>query len=145
NLCVAAALAALRERVQEEVGGVQSATEGVSLIERLRGTRKPAAAAAMSASPTSVSASASASTAASAAGSSHRAKSIKLATRHFDAALKKVAPSSSDQMESLIELRKWDKMYGDGAQERKHKHHSIGFGNGGGAATSAVAVSAEKK
>ncbi|KAJ1941865.1 hypothetical protein GGF37_003358, partial [Kickxella alabastrina] len=93
NLCVAAALAALRERVQEEVGGAQSATEGVSLIERLRGTRKPAAAAAMLASPTSVSApasaSASASTAASAAGSSHRAKSIKLATRHFDAALKK--------------------------------------------------------
>ncbi|KAJ2496795.1 hypothetical protein GGI11_008186, partial [Coemansia sp. RSA 2049] len=30
-------------------------------------------------------------------------------------------------MESLVELRKWDKIYGDGAQERKRKAYSIGF------------------
>ncbi|PIA18015.1 AAA-domain-containing protein [Coemansia reversa NRRL 1564] len=77
NLCVAAAQAALRERVRAE----------------------------------------------------DKSETIKLATRHFDAALKKVSPSSSDQMESLVELRKWDKIYGDGAQERKHKFHSIGFAN----------------
>ncbi|KAJ1837783.1 hypothetical protein LPJ57_011325, partial [Coemansia sp. RSA 486] len=39
-----------------------------------------------------------------------------------------VAPSSSDRMESLVELRKWDKLYGDGAQERNRKQLSIGFG-----------------
>ncbi|KAJ2895636.1 hypothetical protein GGI21_005127, partial [Coemansia aciculifera] len=55
------------------------------------------------------------------------AHAIKLAARHFEAALKKVAPSSSDQMESLVELRKWDKIYGDGAQERNRKAYSIGF------------------
>ncbi|KAJ2888597.1 hypothetical protein FB639_000529, partial [Coemansia asiatica] len=104
NLCVATALAALRERVKQEVG-TQDDTQGLSLIERLRDSRKLAQ---------------------SAAG--HRMEQIRLGARHFDSALKSVAPSSSDRMESLIELRKWDKLYGDGAQERGRKQLSIGFG-----------------
>ncbi|KAJ1802596.1 hypothetical protein LPJ56_006123, partial [Coemansia sp. RSA 2599] len=103
NLCVAAALAALRERVKEEVGA-QADSPGASLIERLRDSRK------------------------SAQSAGHRAEQIRLGARHFDAALKSVAPSSSDRMESLVELRKWDKLYGDGAQERGRKQLSIGFG-----------------
>ncbi|KAJ2236826.1 hypothetical protein IWW45_001474 [Coemansia sp. RSA 485] len=103
NLCVAAALAALRERVKEEVGA-QADGQGLSLIERLRDNRK------------------------SVQLGGHKAEQIKLGARHFDAALKSVAPSSSDRMESLVELRKWDKLYGDGAQERNRKQLSIGFG-----------------
>ncbi|KAI8322781.1 AAA-domain-containing protein, partial [Martensiomyces pterosporus] len=96
NLCVAAALAALRERVREEVGAASAGATAAAPASEANeeATQKP----------------------------SH----IKLAMRHFDVALKKVAPSSSDEMGSLVELRKWDKMYGDGAQERKRKH-SIGF------------------
>ncbi|KAJ2510626.1 hypothetical protein H4217_007781, partial [Coemansia sp. RSA 1939] len=128
NLCVTAALAALRERVREEVAGKVDGKEhqpkqpkkqeaadavkdesdqlSVSLIEQLKaahhsrsGTRE----------------------------NGNNMPPIRLGSRHFDAALKKVAPSSSDRMESLVELRKWDKIYGDGAQERKRKAYSIGF------------------
>ncbi|ORX65490.1 putative ATPase family AAA domain-containing protein 1 [Linderina pennispora] len=88
NLCVAAALAALRERVRQEVGDNGS-------MDKLRATRAVGG-------------------------------TISLGMRHFEQALKKVAASSSDQMESLVELRKWDKIYGDGAQERK-RTHTIGF------------------
>ncbi|KAJ1951940.1 hypothetical protein EC988_003824 [Linderina pennispora] len=88
NLCVAAALAALRERVRQEVGENGS-------MDKLRATRAVGG-------------------------------TISLGMRHFEQALKKVAASSSDQMESLVELRKWDKIYGDGAQERK-RTHTIGF------------------
>ncbi|KAJ2083030.1 hypothetical protein H4R24_001146 [Coemansia sp. RSA 988] len=121
NLCVAAAQVALRERVRAEVAASNNNTEeeskssgdgqdqlSVSLIEQLKKVRRSQT-----------------------AGGKPQSESepIKLATRHFDAALKKVSPSSSDQMESLVELRKWDKIYGDGAQERKRKFHSIGFAN----------------
>ncbi|KAJ2681489.1 hypothetical protein H4R19_007332, partial [Coemansia spiralis] len=110
NVCVAAAQAALRERVRAEVdaaagpdpaGAASSAqdTLSVSLVEKLKRLRR----------------------------GKHGPAAIKLATRHFDTALKKVAPSSSDRMESLVELRKWDKIYGDGAQERQRKFHAIGF------------------
>ncbi|KAJ2744066.1 hypothetical protein GGI20_003261 [Coemansia sp. BCRC 34301] len=105
NLCVAAALAGLRERVREEVAatavadGSSGDTLGASLIDQLKSLRRH----------------------------SGKTRVIKLAARHFEAALKKVAPSSSDQMESLVELRKWDKIYGDGAQERSRKAYSIGF------------------
>ncbi|KAJ2584615.1 hypothetical protein GGH95_000261 [Coemansia sp. RSA 1836] len=130
NLCVAAALAGLRERVREEVAAIGVADGsggdalGASLIDQLKGSRHH----------------------------SGKTRAIKLAARHFEAALKKVAPSSSDQMESLVELRKWDKIYGDGAQERNRKAYSIGFAGppsspppqatAGDAAPSSVASSA---
>ncbi|KAJ2415252.1 hypothetical protein GGI10_001821 [Coemansia sp. RSA 2530] len=103
NLCVAAALAGLRERVREEVSATADGDVlGGSLIDQLKSARRPLA-------------------------GHQKARTIRLAARHFEAALKKVAPSSSDQMESLVELRKWDKIYGDGAQERNRKAYSIGF------------------
>ncbi|KAJ2630672.1 hypothetical protein H4R22_002505 [Coemansia sp. RSA 1290] len=99
NVCVAAAQAALRERVRAEVATLpDDSRASAPLIEQLK--RVPRAS----------------------------ASAVRVADRHFDAALKKVAPSSSDQMESLMELRKWDKIYGDGAQERNRKM-SIGFAN----------------
>ncbi|KAJ2685720.1 hypothetical protein GGH99_003681 [Coemansia sp. RSA 1285] len=125
NLCVTAALAALRERVREEVAGKVDGKEhqpkkqetadavkdendqlSVSLIEQLKAAHhsRPGA-----------------------RENGNNMPPIRLGSRHFDAALKKVAPSSSDRMESLVELRKWDKIYGDGAQERKRKSYSIGF------------------
>ncbi|KND00306.1 uncharacterized protein SPPG_04631 [Spizellomyces punctatus DAOM BR117] len=38
---------------------------------------------------------------------------------HFDVALKEVPPSLTDEMQTLVELRKWDEMYGEGAGRRK--------------------------
>ncbi|KAJ2399407.1 hypothetical protein GGI23_002675 [Coemansia sp. RSA 2559] len=145
NLCVAAALAALRERVREEVAGAVGAVDcedqpkpvekedkakdegdqlSLSLIEQLKTARnsRPGTGA-----------------------DGRKMPPIRLGGRHFDAALKKVAPSSSDRMESLVELRKWDKLYGDGAQERKRKPSSIGFAGAEAAPETAVAKAAEQQ
>ncbi|KAI9315882.1 P-loop containing nucleoside triphosphate hydrolase protein [Dichotomocladium elegans] len=43
----------------------------------------------------------------------------------FDEALKLVRPSSAEDMDSLVEIRKWAKKYGDGGSERKKQ--TIGF------------------
>lgn len=43
---------------------------------------------------------------------------------HFNIALKMVPPSSSEEMDSLIEIRKWDAKFGDG---KKKKKSNIGF------------------
>ncbi|KAJ1729527.1 hypothetical protein LPJ61_003477 [Coemansia biformis] len=137
NVCVAAAQAALRERVRAEVAasvprasGDEAGADGASgsaqdalsvpLIEKLRRLKRlqPGGRGSAGVVP------------------------IKLAARHFDTALKKVAPSSSDQMESLVELRKWDRIYGDGAQERKRKVHAIGFA---GAAPDAAKAGASSR
>ena len=50
-----------------------------------------------------------------------------LKERHFQVALKQVTPSCSEDMSSLTELRKWDGMYGDGAWNRKKRVKGIGF------------------
>lgn len=47
-----------------------------------------------------------------------------LTTEHFREAIKMVPASSSDDMESLVELKKWDSKFGDG---KKKKKTSIGF------------------
>ncbi|KAJ1769265.1 hypothetical protein LPJ74_004202 [Coemansia sp. RSA 1843] len=147
NLCVAAALAALRERVREEVSGKigvgseqqqpkkeeaavtdKAKNEGdqlsVSLVEQLKTARhsRPGTDA-----------------------DGRKMPPIRLGSRHFDAALKKVAPSSSDRMESLVELRKWDKLYGDGAQERNRKPSSIGFAGAEATTEAASAAAAGQK
>ncbi|OMJ28366.1 Protein MSP1 [Smittium culicis] len=49
-----------------------------------------------------------------------------LHNKHFDAAFKMVSSSSSDDMNSIIELRKWNQKFGDNAKERKDKV-SLGF------------------
>ncbi|KAJ3315658.1 hypothetical protein HDV04_002072 [Boothiomyces sp. JEL0838] len=51
-----------------------------------------------------------------------------LKKHHFDLAFKESPPSLSDEMQTLQELRKWDKQYGDGAGNRQKKHQSpFGF------------------
>ena len=50
-----------------------------------------------------------------------------LKEHHFQIALKQVTPSCSEDMSSLTELRKWDGMYGDGAWNRKKRVKGIGF------------------
>ena len=50
-----------------------------------------------------------------------------LKEHHFQLALKQVTPSCSEDMSSLTELRKWDGMYGDGAWNRKKRVKGIGF------------------
>lgn len=47
--------------------------------------------------------------------------------KHFDIGLAECPPSLSDEMETLVELRKWDGLYGDGASKRKQKPTGIGF------------------
>jgi SpoVK/Ycf46/Vps4 family AAA+-type ATPase len=54
------------------------------------------------------------------------AKSIRLLKQHhFDKARSQIAPSASEDMHSLIEIHKWDGLYGDGKHRRPHK--GIGF------------------
>ena len=48
-----------------------------------------------------------------------------LTQAHFDQALKLVRPSSAEDMDSLVEIRKWAAKYGDGGSERKKQ--AIGF------------------
>lgn len=43
---------------------------------------------------------------------------------HFETALKMIPPSSSEEMDSLKEIRKWDTKFGDG---KKKKKSTIGF------------------
>ncbi|RHZ56087.1 hypothetical protein Glove_406g51 [Diversispora epigaea] len=50
-----------------------------------------------------------------------------LKKHHFELALKQVTPSCSEDMTSLTELRKWDGTYGDGAWTRKKRVKGIGF------------------
>lgn len=47
-----------------------------------------------------------------------------LTMNHFKEAIKMVPASSSEEMESLVELKKWDSKFGDG---KKKKKTSIGF------------------
>jgi SpoVK/Ycf46/Vps4 family AAA+-type ATPase len=49
-----------------------------------------------------------------------------LHAKHFEAALNEVASSISDEMGTLLELKKWEKMYGDGA--KKETQQQWGFG-----------------
>ncbi|OZJ02567.1 hypothetical protein BZG36_04190 [Bifiguratus adelaidae] len=56
---------------------------------------------------------------------SHLPKRI-LRSHHFSQALSQITPSSSDDMASIVALRKWDEQYGDGAKPKKKP--AIGFG-----------------
>ncbi|KAI9252671.1 P-loop containing nucleoside triphosphate hydrolase protein [Sporodiniella umbellata] len=51
-------------------------------------------------------------------------KPVPLNMEHFKEALKMVPPSSSEEMGSLVEIRKWDRQFGDGKKKRKA---NIGF------------------
>jgi SpoVK/Ycf46/Vps4 family AAA+-type ATPase len=53
---------------------------------------------------------------------------LKLAKHHIEIGLKECPPSLSDEMQTLVELRKWDAIYGDGASRRTKGSKGIGFG-----------------
>jgi SpoVK/Ycf46/Vps4 family AAA+-type ATPase len=48
-----------------------------------------------------------------------------LKEHHFDQARSQIAPSASEDMHSLIQIHKWDGLYGDGKHRKRHK--GIGF------------------
>ncbi|GJJ73230.1 hypothetical protein EMPS_05588 [Entomortierella parvispora] len=50
-----------------------------------------------------------------------------ISKRHFDKALTQITPSSSENMESLIELKKWDGLYGDAGKGRRKANKNLGF------------------
>jgi len=50
-----------------------------------------------------------------------------ISKRHFDKALTQITPSSSENMESLTELKKWDGLYGDAGKGRRKANKNIGF------------------
>ncbi|KAJ3229412.1 hypothetical protein HDU81_005381 [Chytriomyces hyalinus] len=116
NVCISAALAAVKESLVRESMVATSSVDAVSqvssneIMKRLESlddwksivdtsaTSRPATAAV--------------------AGVSKRVLSMV----HFEVALKEVPPSLTDEMQTLIELRKWDDMYGDaGASGGKKK------------------------
>jgi SpoVK/Ycf46/Vps4 family AAA+-type ATPase len=52
-----------------------------------------------------------------------------LSRRHFELALKEIAPSCSDEMQTLAELRRWDRLYGDrGGRSGAFRRKAMGFG-----------------
>ncbi|RUP47025.1 hypothetical protein BC936DRAFT_146214 [Jimgerdemannia flammicorona] len=119
NLCVSAALAAVHE-----------ASLGL-LLSSAGGAEASASSSQTSSSPAS-SSPASSSPASSPADtvSQHDKIPVRvLRPHHFEKALSQVTPSCSEDMYSLIEIRKWDAIYGDGAKQR-NKKPVIGFGTG---------------
>lgn len=48
-----------------------------------------------------------------------------LKEHHFEQARSQIAPSASEDMHSLLQIHKWDALYGDG--KRRQRHKSIGF------------------
>jgi SpoVK/Ycf46/Vps4 family AAA+-type ATPase len=47
---------------------------------------------------------------------------------HFRTAFKEVPPSLTDEMQTLIELRKWDKLYGETSDGRKSGSNANSWG-----------------
>jgi SpoVK/Ycf46/Vps4 family AAA+-type ATPase len=52
---------------------------------------------------------------------------IKLKKSHLEIGLSECPPSLTDETQTLIELRKWDSQHGDGAAKRKKKANGYGF------------------
>ncbi|KAI8902251.1 hypothetical protein BC833DRAFT_574296 [Globomyces pollinis-pini] len=51
-----------------------------------------------------------------------------LTNSHFEVALAECPPSLSDEMQTLVDLRKWDSIYGDGSsKQRGKKNRGYGF------------------
>ena len=54
-------------------------------------------------------------------------KMMSLKNEHFEIGLKECPPSLVEETETLVELRKWDKQYGDGAAAGRNKKTGYGF------------------
>ncbi|KAG0025170.1 hypothetical protein BGZ81_007347 [Podila clonocystis] len=131
NLCVAAALAAVREDIENEVkalhasnGSAEEAGAGDDGITNEVSTKDKV----LDLSPlldqyrkevTNTTQSVSA--------PSTTTPVRVIGKRHFDKAMLQITPSCSENMESLTELRKWDGLYGDGGKGRRKTMKGIGF------------------
>ncbi|KAJ3403535.1 hypothetical protein HDU80_004062 [Chytriomyces hyalinus] len=114
NVCISAALAAVKESLVRESMVATSTVDAVSQISSNEIMKRLES---LDDWKTIVDTSAS-SRPAAVAGVSKRVLSMV----HFEVALKEVPPSLTDEMQTLIELRKWDDMYGDaGASGGKKK------------------------
>ncbi|KAF9412628.1 hypothetical protein BGZ94_000995 [Podila epigama] len=147
NLCVAAALASVRETVENEVRllqpdahentfGEQSQAQSQSqsqsekkdqvldlspLLDRFRKE-------AIQAHPSSSSSSRATSSSSTSTLAGPSAPPVRvISKRHFEKAMQQITPSCSENMESLTEIRKWDGLYGDGGKGRKKTVKGIGF------------------
>ncbi|KAJ3352707.1 hypothetical protein HDU83_007777 [Entophlyctis luteolus] len=121
NLCISAALASVKEALYREAAPLQESGDGRSLestaevLKRLEGlddwrsvlqNKQNHAAAAAPASTTTPRV---------------------IFPAHFDVALREVPPSLTDEMQTLIELRKWDENYGDSGGRKKPAKKGWGF------------------
>ncbi|KAF9201309.1 hypothetical protein BGZ49_008444 [Haplosporangium sp. Z 27] len=130
NLCVSAALASVREEVENEVRSLQPKdhseqpkemsskekdAEILDLSPLLNEYKKKALASAGtdgSLQPIEINA---------------NLPSRVIRKRHFEKAFSQITPSCSENMDSLTELRKWDGLYGDGGKGRRKAVKNIGF------------------
>eukprot|EP00842_Homolaphlyctis_polyrhiza_P004131 jgi/Hompol1/4719/HPOL_001814-RA len=55
-------------------------------------------------------------------------QTIALNAAHFEAAFAEVPPSLTDEMQTLVQLRKWDENFGDGAAHRRKNKRAGGWG-----------------
>ncbi|CAG8545139.1 6573_t:CDS:2 [Ambispora leptoticha] len=100
NLCISAALAAVREDAEKEAKNNSQVQEKKGENDTVNNSSRST----IEAPPIRI-----------------------LKEHHFQLALKQVTPSCSEDMSSLTELRKWDKQYGDGSWNRKKRAKGMGF------------------
>ncbi|KAF9284221.1 hypothetical protein BGZ68_004825 [Mortierella alpina] len=136
NLCVSAALAAVREEVEEEVKSLHFAADvPADSVSSSKDQTKEQKDKVLDLSPllrqykqdALKKLGAGDTTAALSSGSMEPPAKRVIAKRHFDKALAQITPSCSENMESLTELRKWDGLYGDGGKGRRKAIKGLGF------------------
>lgn len=133
NLCVAAALAAVREDIENEVkalhasnGSAEETRPGDEGIAKEAKTKDKV----LDLSPLLDQFRKEAMTTTQSVGASSSTTTTPvrvIGKRHFDKAMLQITPSCSENMESLTELRKWDGLYGDGGKGRRKTMKGIGF------------------
>ncbi|KAI9233234.1 MAG: hypothetical protein BYD32DRAFT_454856 [Podila humilis] len=130
NLCVAAALAAVREDIENEVKALHVSNESVEAAQAGEaGKEVDAKDKVLDLSPLLDQFRREATTATPVnTSTTTTASPVRvIGKRHFDKAMQQITPSCSENMESLTELRKWDGLYGDGGKGRRKTMKGIGF------------------
>ncbi|OTA91056.1 hypothetical protein M434DRAFT_397538 [Hypoxylon sp. CO27-5] len=104
NVCVAAAMAAVKEELELEEQQKQQQQEQKSQADQTEN----------------------AGTYSSSGGGESKKRRV-LAGRHFDKALREIGASVSEDMATLTAIRKFDEKYGDGGAARRRKRKGMGF------------------
>ncbi|KAG0256226.1 hypothetical protein BG011_004692 [Mortierella polycephala] len=132
NLCVSAALASVREEIENEVKSLHG-SEG-TLVEKFSNDKDKELGTVLDLSPLLDQYKQEAQESSPTANASFTKTPTAptpvrvIRKRHFEKAFAHITPSCSDSMESLIELRKWDGLYGDGGKQRQKTIKGLGFG-----------------